>query len=104
MNYQPPFWLFWLLVAIAVAVAVRLTLLQLRRESSRLDIEYIPKLLNVMSKYLQKKTKNIIKRVWGKSNILELNKVLKKCMRIYGVTQDLPKPTRLPITELTCPQ
>jgi len=103
VNYQPPFWLFWLLVAIAVSVSIILTIRELRQKTKRLDIANIPSLLNVMSKYLKKKTKNKIKRVQNvsntPSNILELNNLLKKCLRVYGVTQDLPKPTKLPITE-----
>ncbi len=99
MNYEPPTWLFWLLLVISMSTAVLLAVRELRQKEKHLAIEKIPKILNAMSKHLKKKVKRTVKRVLDKGDLLELNGVLKKCMRAFGVTKELPKPKKLPVTE-----
>ena len=50
MNYQPPFWLFWLLVAIAISIAMYLAIRELRSDKVNVDIRQIPEVLENMHK------------------------------------------------------
>lgn len=64
-----------------------------------LGINKIPKLLRLMSKHLKNKANKMVKSHYNESEIKELGEVVKKCMRVYGVTKELPKPHKIPFTE-----
>lgn len=105
INYHPPSWLFWVLLGLAISIAVWLTTRDIRQEKTRLAITRIPKLLNMMDKRLKRKVGVRVKSIKGKCNrdsreIQKLNGVLKSCLAVLGVTKELPKPKKIaPITE-----
>lgn len=97
--YQPPFWLFYVLLAVAIGSASWLTVLDLRRIKRQVAIERIPNLLRSMSRHLRMKVQKMIKSTYNLNEMGILGEIVKKCTRVYGLQKELPVPKTIPITE-----
>lgn len=102
VNYSPPGWLFWLLLAIATCGATVLTFRELRAEARKYSLTRLPSLVDQTIEHLESKTKKTLeeaKKLGTVLGVLKLNRMLLKCTTVFGLTETLPKPTSLPVTK-----
>jgi hypothetical protein len=102
LNYSPPPWLFWILLATAIVSAVVLTIRELRTENQRYNVARLPNLLDEATEYLRNKTVKILEKAQKNVNIpkvSEVHRVLARSATIFGFPDSLPKPKSLPVTK-----
>lgn len=104
LNYEPPFWLFWVLLTIAIGFALFMAIRDFKGKINQPEIVKIPKILTLMDKHLKRKVKSQVKDVRNKifrdvKEVLKLNGVLASCLQSLGITETLPKPKTLHITK-----